>query len=59
MKLSWKGDEFKDLLWKCATAYTVQDFHVAMEELRQLNNDAYEWVKKIPPHQWSRSHFTG
>ncbi|CAI9261781.1 unnamed protein product [Lactuca saligna] len=30
-----------------------------MEEVRKLNNDAYEWLKNIPPQHWSRSHFTG
>ncbi|XP_023755998.1 uncharacterized protein LOC111904468 [Lactuca sativa] len=29
-----------------------------MEEVRKLNNDAYEWLKNIPPQHWSRSHFT-
>ncbi|CAI9298891.1 unnamed protein product [Lactuca saligna] len=29
-----------------------------MEELKKLNNDAYEWTKAIPPQHWSRSHFT-
>ncbi|CAI9266386.1 unnamed protein product [Lactuca saligna] len=30
-----------------------------MEELKKLNKDCYEWLKKIPPQHWSRSHFTG
>ncbi|CAI9300523.1 unnamed protein product [Lactuca saligna] len=30
-----------------------------MDEVRKLNNDAYEWFKNIPPQHWSRSHFTG
>nr|KAJ0211384.1 hypothetical protein LSAT_V11C400227000 [Lactuca sativa] len=28
-------------------------------ELKKLNNDAYEWLKAIPPQHWSRSHFAG
>nr|KAJ0190757.1 hypothetical protein LSAT_V11C800394080 [Lactuca sativa] len=59
MKRKWRGKEFKDCLWKCATTSTVQQFNHAMEELKKLNNDAYEWLKAIPPQHWSRSHFTG
>lgn len=50
---------FKDLLWECATTSNVQHFHQAMEKLKKLNNDAYEWLKRIPPQSWARSHFTG
>ncbi|KAL7609105.1 hypothetical protein Lser_V15G13262 [Lactuca serriola] len=59
MKRKWRGKEFKDCLWKCAATTTVQQFNIAMEELKKLNNDAYEWLKAIPPQHWSRSHFTG
>lgn len=30
-----------------------------MEELKVLNVDAYNWLSKIPPHHWARSHFSG
>ncbi|CAI9290662.1 unnamed protein product [Lactuca saligna] len=59
MKASWRGKQFKDLLWDCAKASTVQQFQRSMEEVRNLNNDAYEWLKNIPPQHWSHSHFTG
>ena len=59
MKIKWRGEEFKDCLWKAATASTVPQFSIAMEELRQLNNATYEWIKKIPPKHWARSHFSG
>ncbi|KAJ9548454.1 hypothetical protein OSB04_020997 [Centaurea solstitialis] len=59
MKLRWKGKAYKDLLWKCATATTVPQFQKEMEELRKFNADTYNWLKEIPPHHWSRSHFTG
>nr|KAJ0200208.1 hypothetical protein LSAT_V11C600323620 [Lactuca sativa] len=59
MKQKWRGKEFKDYLWKCATTTIVQQVNLAMEELKKLNNDAYEWLKAIPPQHWSRSHFTG
>ncbi|KAL6499420.1 hypothetical protein OROHE_026083 [Orobanche hederae] len=59
MKLRWNAKEFKDLLWKCATTCNVQQFNIAMEELKMLNKDTYEWLKQIPPQHWARSHFTG
>ncbi|CAI9273035.1 unnamed protein product [Lactuca saligna] len=59
MKKNWRGKVFKDLLWECATTSNVQHFHQAMEKLKKLNNDAYEWLKQIPPQSWARSHFTG
>ncbi|KAI3746204.1 hypothetical protein L6452_08628 [Arctium lappa] len=58
MKLQWKGKAFKDSLWKCATATTIPHFEHSMEELKCLSKGAYEWLKQIDPHHWSRSHFT-
>nr|GEW38609.1 hypothetical protein [Tanacetum cinerariifolium] len=34
MKLQWRGQQFKDLLWKCATATTVSYFKKNIEELK-------------------------
>ncbi|GJU27546.1 mutator type transposase [Tanacetum coccineum] len=34
MKLQWRGQQFKDLLWKCAIATTVSYFNRNMEELK-------------------------
>lgn len=59
MKLKWRGKEFKDYLWKCATLTTAPQFNNVMEELKQLNTAAYEWLKTISPKHWSRSHFSG
>nr|KAJ0212863.1 hypothetical protein LSAT_V11C400197290 [Lactuca sativa] len=54
-----RGKVFQDVLWNCSSTTTIQEFNHAMEELRKLNNDCYEWVKVIPPQHWSRVHFTG
>lgn len=59
MKLSWRGTMYKELLWRCATATTVQVFDKRMEALKKENNEAYEWLKAIPPQHWARSHFSG
>ncbi|GJT38191.1 mutator type transposase [Tanacetum coccineum] len=59
MKTKWNGQAYKELLWRCASATTVPYFDRAMEELKQFNKEAFEWLAKIPPHTWSRSHFSG
>ncbi|KAL4555306.1 hypothetical protein LXL04_037922 [Taraxacum kok-saghyz] len=38
--IKWRGEEFKDCLWKAAIVSTVPQFSVAMEELRQAHCDA-------------------
>ncbi|KAI3794251.1 hypothetical protein L1987_36880 [Smallanthus sonchifolius] len=59
MKQSWKGNLYKDFLWRAATATTIPQFQLIMEELRKFNQGAYDWLIAIPPRHWSRSHFTG
>nr|GEV74862.1 hypothetical protein [Tanacetum cinerariifolium] len=59
MKLSWRGQLYKEMLWRCVTSTTVQRFDKHMEKLKDFNKDAYEWLKKNPPQHWSRSHFSG
>ncbi|CAI9284676.1 unnamed protein product [Lactuca saligna] len=48
MKRKWRGKEFKDCLWKCATCTTIPQFNSAMEELKKLNSEAYDWLNSIP-----------
>ncbi|GJX35850.1 mutator type transposase, partial [Tanacetum coccineum] len=59
MKLQWRGEQYKDLLWRSATATTVQRFGKNMEEIKKLNPEMYNWLKDIPPQHWARSHFSG
>nr|GEX51960.1 UDP-glycosyltransferase 76G1-like [Tanacetum cinerariifolium] len=54
MKLSWRGKQYKELLWKSATSPTVQLFEKNIEELRRINKEVYDWLKLIPPHHWAR-----
>nr|XP_043617813.1 uncharacterized protein LOC122589574 isoform X2 [Erigeron canadensis] len=46
MKLHWRGRAYQDILWRCATATTVQQFERHMQEMKSLNADAYNW--KMP-----------
>nr|KAJ0199185.1 hypothetical protein LSAT_V11C600340960 [Lactuca sativa] len=41
MKRKWRGKEFKDCLWNCATCTTIPQFNSAMEELKKLNGRAH------------------
>ncbi|CAI9285679.1 unnamed protein product [Lactuca saligna] len=59
MRKKWKTKEYKDHLWQCAIATTVPEFEHYMNELNKFDKDAFEWLKKIPPHHWARSHFSG
>ncbi|GKE03307.1 mutator type transposase, partial [Tanacetum coccineum] len=59
MKLVWRGQLYKECLWKYATSTTIQYFDKNMDELKDTCKDAYEWLKKIPAVHWSRSHFSG
>ncbi|KAJ9552457.1 hypothetical protein OSB04_016502 [Centaurea solstitialis] len=59
MKKRWRGKEYKDLLYKCAGCTTIPEFNRCMAELRQVNKDAYAWLKEIPPQSWAKSHFSG
>ena len=59
MKQSWNGEAYKELLWKAATATTVPYFQIAMEELKAFSKPCYDWLVKIPPQHWARSHFSG
>ncbi|GJV95689.1 hypothetical protein Tco_1547266 [Tanacetum coccineum] len=59
MKKQWNGQAYKELLWRCVAATTIPYFDKAIEELKQFNKQAFEWLAKIPAHSWSRSHFSG
>ncbi|GJT04141.1 mutator type transposase [Tanacetum coccineum] len=59
MKKQWNGQAYKELLWRCASVTTVPYFDKAMQDLKDFNKECFEWLAKIPPHSWSRSHFSG
>ncbi|KAL4587996.1 hypothetical protein LXL04_000874 [Taraxacum kok-saghyz] len=59
MRRFWSDTEYRNLLWDSATTTTTPHFDNAMELFRQFDVEAYEWLKKIPPEQWSLSHFSG
>ncbi|KAI3512708.1 hypothetical protein L1887_20026 [Cichorium endivia] len=59
MKKTWKQNEYKEYLWKCATATTKPEFENFMREFSFYDRKACEWLKQIPAQHWARSHFSG
>nr|XP_043611493.1 uncharacterized protein LOC122583125 [Erigeron canadensis] len=59
MKQQWRGTAYKNHLWRCAIANIVQEFNKCMLDFKSYNEAAYNWLVKIPPQHWARSHFTG
>ncbi|XP_060963924.1 uncharacterized protein LOC133033253 isoform X2 [Cannabis sativa] len=56
-KKEHSGLLLKQMLWACARATTPVDFTRKMNELREMNEPAYQWLLKKDPKEWSRSHF--
>ncbi|KAJ0864562.1 putative MULE transposase domain-containing protein [Helianthus annuus] len=59
MRSKLRGDLYKDMLWKCASATTVHFFNKDMDEIKQKDVGLYNWMQQIPPKHWTRSHFSG
>ena len=57
-KVDHKGLELKDALWRCAGATTVREFERRMQEMKDLDVKAWEYLADINPAQWSKSHFS-
>ncbi|KAH9623750.1 hypothetical protein KSS87_009692, partial [Heliosperma pusillum] len=57
-KLQFPGQAYKDSFWKAAWATTEGDYKCALEEIKFLSTDAYNYVNGIPPIHWSRHAFS-
>jgi hypothetical protein len=53
-----RGVALKEKLWAAASAYTEGDFISVMDELKNMNSDAFEYLHKIDPSAWPRGWFT-
>ncbi|XP_012838022.1 PREDICTED: uncharacterized protein LOC105958562 [Erythranthe guttata] len=51
------GVEIKSALWAAAKATRIEEFKMRMEELRVIDEAAYNWLVKKPPQNWTRSDF--
>ncbi|XP_075662560.1 uncharacterized protein LOC142632019 [Castanea sativa] len=57
-KMDHKGLELKDALRRCARATTIREFERRMQELKDFDVNAWEYLADINPAQWSKSHFS-
>ena len=57
-KLNFKGLELKAALWSCAVATTTREFEKRMQDMKELDKEAWEYLIDIQPTQWTKSHFT-
>ncbi|XP_028097752.1 uncharacterized protein LOC114297512 [Camellia sinensis] len=55
---SFKGVHLKDIVYKATKASYVQAFEAHMEELKEADEDAFNWFVEKPPSTWPKSHFT-
>ncbi|KAK9048149.1 hypothetical protein SSX86_032888 [Deinandra increscens subsp. villosa] len=58
MKSKWRGNVFKDLLWKAASQTTIPEFNRCMDLIRTQDDSLYQWLKEIPAKHWSRAHLS-
>ncbi|XP_059663614.1 uncharacterized protein LOC132309316 [Cornus florida] len=56
-KLKYKGQVLKNEIWEAAQSYTEVDFQFHMNKIREMNEEAYQWLNRVPPRVWTRSSF--
>ncbi|KAG8375322.1 hypothetical protein BUALT_Bualt10G0088200 [Buddleja alternifolia] len=62
-KKSFKGEELKRLFWRASSTYNVNKHLRVMAEIQRVHpkkghdETPYEWLSKIPSHQWARCFF--
>ncbi|XP_052621585.1 uncharacterized protein LOC111909209 [Lactuca sativa] len=54
MRKKWGQTEYRDHLWRCASATTVLEFEHLMREFSDYDKEACQWLKQIPPVHWAR-----
>ena len=57
-KLNFKGLELKDALWRRAVATTIREFEKRMQDMKKLDEEAWEYLANIKPTQWTKLNFT-
>ncbi|XP_021773607.1 uncharacterized protein LOC110737578 [Chenopodium quinoa] len=53
-KLKFTGSIFKELFWSAARATTL----ILMQQIRELDEEAYGYLDNIPTHHWCRHAFS-
>ncbi|KAL0435087.1 UNVERIFIED_CONTAM: hypothetical protein Sradi_0216600 [Sesamum radiatum] len=55
----YKNIQLKDLCWRAGAEQNVRKFEQIMEEIRGLNQEAFDWLQRIDKAQWTLSHDGG
>ena len=50
-KLNFKGLELNAALWRCAITTTVREFEKRMQDMKELDKEAWEYLTDIQPTQ--------
>ena len=53
----WKGENLKNKLWAIARSYNKIDWRKNMDDMKELNLEAYEYLEAIEPSSWCRAFF--
>ncbi|GAA0161223.1 hypothetical protein LIER_39191 [Lithospermum erythrorhizon] len=53
-----KRHTFMVALWTTATASAIQYFNYAMEKMKKITVNAFDWFGDKDPKMWSRAHFS-
>ncbi|XP_040380846.1 uncharacterized protein LOC121054682 [Oryza brachyantha] len=54
----FKGEVLKNQLWACARSSSVQEWNTNMEKMKAINQEAHEWLEKMPPSTWVKAFFS-
>jgi transposase-like protein len=54
----YPGKKLKELMWRAAKATYDNAFKDAMNEIKDINEAAYDYLMLIPAKHWSKSQFT-
>ena len=54
MKKEFRGLVIKDAFWAATRATSKYEFTKAMDALKEVSNDAHDWLDSKPHQQWSR-----
>ncbi|KAL0434711.1 UNVERIFIED_CONTAM: hypothetical protein Sradi_0179000 [Sesamum radiatum] len=55
----YKNIQLKDLCWRAGAEQNVRKFERIIEKIRELNEEAFDWLQKIDKAQWTLSHDGG
>ncbi|KAG8384136.1 hypothetical protein BUALT_Bualt04G0086900 [Buddleja alternifolia] len=54
----FRGQVFKNALWRAANPTTENEFSNRVEEINALNTAAFAWFNDKPPQEWCKAYFS-